>query len=100
MNEFTLIVAGIASILVLGIAVAVIAWRMSRGGRLEKPNYRTFFVMGAIWLPAGILGMLLIFFLTELPLPVRFIIPLPLCAMGLVYLVVGLANRDKWRTNR
>jgi hypothetical protein len=62
------------------------------GGSAEQPNHRMFFFMGAVMLAAGT-GELLIFLRSD----VSFVVALPLMIIGLVFLVIGLANRDKWR---
>jgi hypothetical protein len=50
--------------------------------------------MGIVFLPTGFV-MMMVYLLSELP----FEIGLPLFALGLVYLLIGLANRDKWKKN-
>ena len=96
MSEWPLISAAIAAILiVVGILVAFVAWRRRKEGKLAEPDYRAFFVMGVVLVPVGMVFML-IFLLSDIP----FVIGMPPLAMGLVYLATGLANRDKWKTNR
>lgn len=68
-----LIVAG------LGVAVAV-----KTKGKRKEPDYRAFFMMGAVWLPFGI-----VFYITS-----KNIVFL---AMGFVFFITGLANKDKWK---
>lgn len=51
------------------------------------PDYRGWFIMGIIWVPAGIVLMLLEG-LTSMG--VMFLL------MGAVFAILGLANRDKW----
>ncbi len=51
--------------------------------------------MGIVWVPVGIVFMFILL-LSDLP----FVIGMPLFGMGLAYLAIGLANRDKWKTNR
>lgn len=93
MSEWPLIPAAIAAMLiVVGILVT---WRRRKEGKLAEPDYRAFFVMGIVWVPAGI-AFMFIFFLSDIP----FVIGLPLFAVGLVYPTIGLANRDKCKTNR
>ena len=48
-------------------------------------------MLGVVFLPTG-LAMMLVYFFTEIP----FEVGLPLFALGLIYLVLGLVNRDKW----
>jgi uncharacterized membrane protein YfcA len=94
MSGWPLISAAIAAILVVvGILVAFVAWRGRKAGKLAEPDYRAFFVMGIVLVPVGVVFMF-VFLLSDLP----FVIGMPLLAMGLVYLAIGLANRDKWKT--
>ena len=76
------------SVAVLVIILAVLAaLALKSRGKEHKPDYYTFFIMGIVWSGAGI------------PLATTtgnygFF------AIGLVFLAIGLANRDKWETNR
>jgi ABC-type spermidine/putrescine transport system permease subunit II len=100
MSEWAPISAAIAGILivvgiVVGILVAFVAWRRRKEGRLAEPDYRAFFVMGIVLVPVGTVFMFILL-LSDIP----FVVGMPLVAMGLVYLTIGLANRDKWKTSR
>jgi len=70
------------SILILLILFAVLAVIINRK-RKRKPDYYAFFIIGIIWLIAGI--------------PVE---NHALSGMGLVFAVVGLAHRKQWKENR
>ena len=84
----------IAFILVLsGVAALVLIWRRRRDGKPSEPNYRALFMMGTVWFPVGLASMIIFLFLD-----VSFVVGLPLLAMGVIYLSIGLANRDKWNT--
>ena len=48
-----------------------------------KPNYRLFFILGTTWVPLGV-----IFYITTRNF--GFFV------MGLIFLVIGLVNKDKW----
>lgn len=48
-------------------------------GKRYKPSYKTFFIMGVTWLPIGIV-----------------LENSGLTGMGVVFMVIGLMNRDKW----
>lgn len=84
--------AVLAIILGLVILVTVMLWKRGKEGKPEQPDYRVFFIMGAVMLPLGIAEMLL-FLQWDRP----FVIPLPLAVIGLVFLAIGLANKDKWQ---
>ena len=83
-------------LLLLGIVVTLllvaVLRRRKRGGKAGETDFRGFFIMGIVFLPTGF-AMMMVYFLVELP----FEIGLPLFALGLVYLLIGLANRDKWK---
>jgi NhaP-type Na+/H+ or K+/H+ antiporter len=77
MSEILWIMGGIlALILVIGV---VFVWKLRKNNWKHNPDYKTFFTMGIIWLPFGI----------ALNMPYFFI-------MGLVFIAIGLANKDKW----
>lgn len=72
-----IILAIIILLAIIGIAVLAISKKKE-----HKPDYYTFFVMGIIWLGAGI------------PLEMY-----PLSAMGLIFMITGLIHKDKWKKN-
>jgi hypothetical protein len=83
-------------LLVIGIVVTllllVVLRKRKKAGKTGETDYKAFFIMGMAFLPTGV-AMMLMYFLAEIP----FEIGLPLVALGLIYLVIGLANRDKWK---
>jgi LPXTG-motif cell wall-anchored protein len=83
-------------LLVIGIVVTlllvVVLRKRKREGKAGETDYRAFFIMGVAFLPTGF-AMMMVYFLAEIP----FEIGLPLFALGLIYLIIGLANRDKWK---
>jgi uncharacterized membrane protein len=82
-------------LLLIGIVVTLLMVLVLRKRKRERKtgetDYRAFFIMGVAFLPTG-LAMMIVYFFAEIP----FEIGLPLFALGLIYLIVGLANRDKW----
>jgi len=82
----------LAIVLSLVILVTVMLLKKRKEGESEQPDYRVFFIMGAVMLPLGIAEMLL-FLQWDRP----FVIPLPLVVIGLVFLAIGLANRGRWQ---
>ena len=86
----TVIATAILAIAILmGIIVALIVRKKKRDEKLEKANYRAFFIMGITWVPFSIVLMIIAFIL-QIP----FYMGIPLLAIGLVYLLVGFKNRD------
>jgi LPXTG-motif cell wall-anchored protein len=86
-------------LLLIGIVVtlltALVLRKRKRERKAEETDYRAFFIIGAAFLPTGF-AMMMVYFFAELP----FEVGLPLFALGLIYLIIGLANRDKWNKNQ
>ena len=86
-------------LLLIGIAVTLLMVLVLRKRKRERKagetDYRAFFIIGVAFLPTG-LAMMMVYFFAEIP----FEIGLPLFALGLIYLIIGLANRDKWHKNK
>ena len=75
--------------LVIGAISAVLALKKSKSG---EPNYRVFYITGLILLPIGIIWIGASFFLdTSIGAGGAFL------GVGVTYLIIGLAYRDKWR---
>ena len=68
----------------LGLVVFLI--RRPRPRVKQETDYRTLFNMGIIFLAVGIV------------MSVTTKIINPLCILGLTYFIMGLANKDKWKT--
>jgi amino acid transporter len=83
-----------AIVLLLGLLMAWMFWKKKKEGKLEEPNYRSFYIMGIIWIPFGIV-LMVVYFILQIP----FFVGIPLFALGLIFLIIGLANRDKWKKN-
>lgn len=78
MNNY-LVLTTLIGLAVVAILVAVIVIYRNRGQKME-PDYRVFFILGITWLPLGIA--------TDNP---------AFLGLGAVFMVVGLANRGKWK---
>ncbi len=80
-------------ILAIAVVTGIIAlFIVRKRKREEKPqaDYRTFFILGVIWVPFSIV-LMVVYFIFQIP----FYIGFPLFALGLIYLIIGLKNRDK-----
>ena len=75
------------AVAVVVLAILVIFWVKRKGWKREV-DYRSYFNMGIIWLPLGIV----FYIIFESLVGLFFLI------MGLVYLSIGLKNKDKWGT--
>lgn len=72
----------IISIAVLLVLLGVAAFLINKNKK-SAPDYYSFFVMGLIWAPFGIIMKNYAFFI-----------------MGIAFMIIGLYNKDKWRKNR
>ncbi len=77
-----LILGALALGLVIGIALWRNRWNLNKG----EPNYKAFFIMGITFLSLGIT----LSAATENPGLIG------ISGLGVVYIVIGLKNRDKW----
>jgi len=88
MIDWILILIGIITILVsVSILLTLVVWKKNENGKFEEPDYQVFFIMGICLLSMGI-----IFMITVSPAFIGF------TGMGICYIAIGFANRDKWKT--
>ncbi len=73
--------------LLLGIITALIAWKRKKEGKYKETDHRAFFTMGISFLPLGIV----------MSITIGNPGMLGITAIGIVYMIMGLANRDKWK---
>jgi cytochrome c oxidase assembly factor CtaG len=81
-----------AVLVALGVLMVLVLWKRKKEGKAAEPDYRALFVMGIVFLPVGLVSMIM-YFLSDIP----FVIAVPFLSLGLTYLIAGLANRDKWK---
>ncbi|NYT11830.1 MAG: hypothetical protein GKC03_04670 [Methanomassiliicoccales archaeon] len=79
-----LIVAGLLTL--LGLFLVIFLWKKRKEGAVE-PDYRAFFILGIIFAPMGIVLSVIVTWAL-----------LGITALGVIYLIIGLTNRDKWKT--
>jgi len=90
MDEFVLIMISIAMIILLiGVIVGVYVYKKRKQGEMGEPNYQAFFTMGISFLALGIV-------LSVAVGPAFF----GFVGLGIIYMVIGLANRDKWKKKK
>jgi uncharacterized membrane protein len=83
----------LAVVLTLGLLTILVNLKKNEAGsRTGQPDHRAFFFMGVVMLAVGT-AELLVFLRSD----VSYVVALPLLVIGLVFVVVGLANRDKWQ---
>lgn len=87
MSEWLLISAAIVAIsVIIGLVLVMVVFKKKKEDKMGEPNYQIFFIIGIAWIPIGI-----VFMVTIHPAAIAFM------GMGIVYVVIGLANRDKWK---
>ena len=82
-------------ILIFGVILAVVIAMgliMALMVRKKEKDYHIFFKTGMIVVIASMV-LMVVSFIFQIP----FYIHLPLFALGLIYLIIGLTNRNKWR---
>ena len=90
------IAIGLLGILVIvGILVTWLTWNRKRKGITEETNYRTFFIMGIVMVPAGLVGMIISFIRDY-----SFVTMLPFFIIGIVYLALGWSKRETWKKRK
>ena len=76
------------TIVAIGIILALLVFKMRRERKVQKVDYRAFFVIGISFLAIGA-GLM-----TINPGFMGF------TGIGIVYMIIGLANKDKWPKNK
>lgn len=74
-------------IFLIGILIFAFSGNKRQLEILDKPNYKLFFILGIIFFVAG----------TAMMFFVRHPGFLAIAILGFIFLVLGLANRSKWR---
>ena len=88
MNRLILVLIVILALaLIVGIIFTFIVLKRKKEWIYKEPDYRVFFIMGICFLPMGI-----IFTTTLNPGFIGFIV------LGIAYMAISLANKDKWKT--
>lgn len=96
MGSTSWIAIGLLAILVIvGILVIGLAWNRKRKGIIRETNYRTFFIMGIVIFPVGLIGMI-ISFLRDY----SFVTMMPIFTVGIVYLAIGWGKRENWKKSK
>ncbi|MCJ7615321.1 MAG: hypothetical protein MUO43_02155, partial [Desulfobacterales bacterium] len=75
------------AIAVIGLMLLLLAVYITRKEKSE-PDYRTFFIMGVIWLAIGLVVPLI----SGRPFEMSGLI-----SLGLIFTLMGLANKSKWK---
>ena len=76
----------VVGLVLLGLLVGAVVWKRRQGGEREV-NYKAFFILGVTFLPVGVT----LSTATDNPGLMS------LTGLGVAYIAIGLANRDKWK---
>ncbi len=82
----------LAILVIVGLLAIGLAWNSKRKGVVQETNYRTYFIMGLVMFPIGLIGMIISFFRDY-----SFFTMLPFFTIGIVYLALGWIKRSKWK---
>jgi hypothetical protein len=86
MEEWILIsLVLVGLIVIIGLIVSLVVLKKKKEDKMGEPNYQAFFIMGISFLALGI-----ILTYTVNPGFLGFI------AIGIIYIAICLANKDKW----
>ncbi len=85
--------AVLATLFCLAILVTALLWKKDRAGTAKRPDSRVFLIVGAVMTALGSVETL-VFWRLDLPL----VISLPLLAIGVLFLAIGLANLGRRRS--
>lgn len=81
---YSLIIGGL-----VGGGALLLLWKKMKGKEAREPNYYAFFISGICFLPVGIALMAAV--------SPGFI---GITGLGICYIAIGLANKDKWPKNK
>jgi len=91
MSEWIIIALVLAGVLlILGIIIILVMQKKGKYVKKKEPDYRAFFCVGFVFMPAGI----------ALMIGNKNPGLLGITALGILYIVFGLANKDKWKKNK
>lgn len=80
------VIGAIGVLIILIILALVFAIKLARQKKKHEPDYYLFFILGIVWMGAGV----------PLMITTR---NFGLFVMGIVFLVLGITNKDKWKKN-
>lgn len=83
----------LVTVVILGVLLGVALLLIVRSKQPRRVNYRSYFVMGVVWIPTGVVLSLLPWVLHGEDIS---FIGVFFITVGLAYMAIGLVNRDKW----
>ncbi len=88
-----IILSILVGVVVIGLLVAFLVWN-KKGKVKHETDYYGFFVMGAVWTAIGVPMTIFNVIRGDYPTLGFFL------WLGVVYLAIGLANKDKWKKDK
>jgi len=82
----------IAILVVIGILLVIMVRKRHIKNEKKEINYRVFYYLGLVFTPLGIIWII-ISFVSDF----SFVMGMPFLGIGISYMAIALANRDKWR---
>ena len=76
-------------LVIIGLILTLVVYKRKKEGLTKDPNYQVFFILGICLFPVGLVFLI-----------IGNIAFIGLVGMGLIYLIIGLANRDKWEKKK
>ena len=76
----------VAALVVIGLILTLVVFKKKKEGKIGEPNYQVFFIIGIAWIPIGSVFMITI----------NIVMGIAFMGLGVSYIAIGLANRDKW----
>ena len=88
LNEWILISALIIAVLfAIILIITFVMFKKKKEGKTGEINYKIFFILGLVWIPIGSVYMITI----------NTAIGIAFMGLGVAYIAIGLANKDKWK---
>jgi len=77
----------IAVLLVIILIITVVMFKKRKEAKTGEINYKIFFIIGLVWIPIGCVYMI----------AVNLVMGITFMGLGVAYIAIGLANKDKWK---
>jgi hypothetical protein len=83
------LIIGIIAV-IIGFIVYYLIRKKKEEDKVTEPDYKVFYSIGFIWIPVGVVFMI----------AVNRALGLVFIALGIAYMTIGLANKDKWKKKK
>ena len=90
MSIFILMIGILILTVLILLGLIYYVYKQRKEGVEKEVDYRGFLFVGFIWIPLGVVFMIV----------VNIGIGISLLGFGIVYLAIGLGNKDKWKKGK